>query len=416
MYKKTIKLIFIIVGIVFIATACEKKHKIGIDEETDGVREISKDEVDITVIDDKGYDLPVDSKDKEVMEEDCIDKMRKIQDIYRKAEKGNAINFVISSDVALDMIEVLKDSGYPVTSTSFSLDMYNYEKMEEFLNTALNGEKTEIDVYEVTSSGGINKRKFQFDGTDMYELFCCAVWSENDAPIITITSYTRLRNWSFTEKGWFRYEYCVPEPPEVTEVVNGNAMMRVRPLKQEYRDIAEKYLQPLGYQGNNLLCSNWNIEHMENIDYNGAYSYLYKIKYQEKYEAEHNYSTEIPREDFENLIMEFLPVTREHLEQFAVYNEETQTFAYTPLGCGNYTPSTFGTSFPEVTDVENNDDGTMTWTIDAVCEMQGNDAVISHKLTVKTLENGGIRYFKNEILGDGLTKIPPYQYRFNLEE
>lgn len=54
------------------------------------------------------------------------------------------------------------------------------------------------------------------------------------------------------------------------------------------------------------------------------------------------------------------------------------------LGCFNYTPSFFGTSNPEVTKIKNNSDGTITLTVDAVCEMVlCNEAVITHELTVK---------------------------------
>ena len=38
------------------------------------------------------------------------------------------------------------------------------------------------------------------------------------------------------------------------------------------------------------------------------------------------------------------------------------------LGCGNYSPTHFGLSLPEVTEVRNNEDGTIVLTIHAVCD------------------------------------------------
>ncbi len=35
-------------------------------------------------------------------------------------------------------------------------------------------------------------------------------------------SYTRLKEWKYTDKGWFCYELCVPEPPEVSEIMDGS--------------------------------------------------------------------------------------------------------------------------------------------------------------------------------------------------
>ena len=44
-------------------------------------------------------------------------------------------------------------------------------------------------------------------------------------------------------------------------------------------------------------------------------------------------------------------------------------YAWAPLGCGNYAPNFFGTSVPEVVEVRENPDGTVTLTVNAVCDM-----------------------------------------------
>ena len=41
-------------------------------------------------------------------------------------------------------------------------------------------------------------------------------------------------------------------------------------------------------------------------------------------------------------------------------------YAWAPLGCGNYAPNFFGTSVPEVVEVRENPDGTVTLTVNAV--------------------------------------------------
>ena len=110
--------------------------------------------------------------------------------------------------------------------------------------------------------------------------------------------------------------------------------------------------------------------------------------------------------------MEYLPVTAEEIESYAVFDEEKQTYMWERLGCFNYAPTYFGTSFPEVTDIRENKDGTLTLTVDAVCSMiLCDDAVITHELTVKFAEDGSFRYLGNKILDDGLSNIPEYQYR-----
>jgi hypothetical protein len=55
----------------------------------------------------------------------------------------------------------------------------------------------------------------------------------------------------------------------------------------------------------------------------------------------------------------------------------------------NYAPTCFGTSVPEVVDIKENDDGTTTLTVNAVCEM---------------------------VMNDGINRIPDYQYRIRVSD
>ena len=83
------------------------------------------------------------------------------------------------------------------------------------------------------------------------------------------------------------------------------------------------------------------------------------------------------------------------------------------MGCFNYAPTFFGTSTPEVTKIKDNLDGTITLTVDAVCEMVlCDEAVITHELTVRFTEDGSFQYLGNKILNGGIKDIPEYQYRF----
>ena len=170
-------------------------------------------------------------------------------------------------------------------------------------------------------------------------------------------------------------------------------------------------MRGLGYQGNNILCSNWDADHMEELDFNGMYEYLYAVKYGDKFNSE-DYPDGIPKEEFESLIMEYLPITAEQIREYAAFDEENQTYLWERLGCFNYAHTFFGTSLPEVVNIKENDDGTVTLTVEAVCDMVVcDDAVITHELTVRFAEDGSFQYLGNEILNDGIMHIPDYQYR-----
>ena len=410
MKKRDILLVIMLLCCVSFCACNNGRERMEIVSDSEGKEDITEESTETDRVA-KGYDLPVSDSERKEAEDDCKEKMELIAELYKNADKGYASNVIIADEIIDQMVEKLKSIGCLVTVTALYSDMENYKELEDFLNASIAGRSGSAVCYEIHSDGGVGRYKYIYDGKDMYILSAKAAWSDDDKPVITYISYTRIKEWKFTDKGWFCYELCVPEYPEVTEIVDGSCMVRVKPIIEENREMSEKCVLGLAYQGNNLLCSDWDIDRMESLDYNGLYEYLYAMKYQEQFPSE-NYPDGIPKDEFESLIMEYLPVTAEEIESYAVFDEEKQTYIWERLGCFNYAPTYFGTSFPEVTDIRENKDGTVTLTVDAVCSMiLCDDAVITHELTVKFAEDGSFRYLGNKILDDGLSNIPEYQYR-----
>ena len=244
--------------------------------------------------------------------------------------------------------------------------------------------------------------------------YTIAAWSQEGKPVVTETIRTRIKKWNYTEKGWFSYELCAPEPPEVSEVVDAGTMIRIRPMDKKCKELSIACVEKLGYQGNNLLCSRWNLSDLSKLDYNGVFESFYEMKYGKKIDYD-RYADGIPEEEFETLIMDYIPVTKEELRTFAEYDRERRTYLWVRLGTGNYVPTTFGTSLPEVVDVKENADGTTALTIEAVCLGSGNDCALHHTLKVRFRQNGTFQYLGNEISDEELGRIPPYQYRLGTQ-
>ncbi len=359
----------------------------------------------------KGYDLPVSAQENEEATRDSMQIMSGLEHIYRNADKGDSLNVVLDNKSICKMIKKIKQQGYSVTVSEDYSNMENYKRFSSFLAKAQKKQKGSGVIYEVHSEGSIGREKFIYDGKDMFLLASNASWDDNGKPIITFVSYTRIKKWRYSRKGWFCYELCVPEYPEVTEMVDGSCLIRIKPMSDNKRKLSRKCVRGLAYQGNNILCSNWDQEHMQKIDYNGLYEYLYAMKYKKKFNGK-KYPSGIPKDQFEQLIMEYLPVSREEIEKYASYNEKKKTYDWMRLGCFNYAPNFFGTSIPEVTKIKHNSNGTVTLTVDAVCEMVlCNEAVITHELTVKFAKDGSFKYLGNKILNNGMEEIPTYQYR-----
>ena len=414
--KKSILLIMVFLIGCFIC-ACGKEDSVAGGSLVDDTKKASSTEEIKSVEEkaaeqwEKGYGLPVDEQEEKEAENDCRAMMERIYEIYKETDKGTASNVVLTDEAILELQKKLMETGCPVATSVTYSNMENYESMDSFLEDCASGKSGSIVIYEIHDDGAIGRMKFIYNGTDMYVVSAGSVWNENGKSGISYISYTRLKEWKYTDKGWFCYELCVPEPPEVSEIMDGSCLIRVKPMTEEQREMSERCVRGLGYQGQNLLCSNWNAENMSELDYNGMFEYLYGMKYGEKFNPE-DYPNGIPKEEFESLIIEYLPVTKEQIREYAVFDEENQTYYWARLGCFNYAPTFFGTSLPEVVNIKENEDGTITLTVEAVCDMViCDDAVITHELTVRFAEDGSFQYFGNEILNDGIMHIPDYQYR-----
>lgn len=361
-----------------------------------------------TATEERGYNLPVKEEDRKEAEDDCRAVLERVSEIYREADKGTALNVVLTEETMIRMKELLKETGKPVIGSEPYSSMENYGIMESFLEACRQEESGEVILYQILS-GGIERLKYTFDGKQLYVLAATATWNKEEQPVMSSISLTRIKEWEYTKRGWFCYELCVPEPPEVTEIVNGSRMIRVKPMPEKQRDMSLKYVVALGYQGNNLLCSSWDESHMEDLDFNGLFEYLYKMKYGEAFAGD---GYEIPAELFESVITAYLPVTAQELRTWAVFDGQKQTYAWESLGCFNYAPTFFGTAVPEVTDIKENGDGTVTLTVEAVCSMvEADEARMIHELTVHFEKDGSFQYISNKILDAQNKVIPDYQYR-----
>ena len=307
------KSILLVLCIGMILTSCESKISLN---STDVKNE--KNQKNTTMENpDKGYNLPIDEDKKKEAVNDCEEIMGIIRDIYSEYNGIQEADQNTAEQMMNRMKEIIKQNGNPVIGSDHYSVMDNYQKMEQFLKSAEQEEKGSVILYEADTDGGITRKEYSYDGKEMSVMSAKMIWSEDTEPVLTYISLSKIKEWAYTENGNFCYELCVPEPPEGTEIVDGSCIIRVKPLSEECREYSKKYVSTFGYQGNNLLCSNWNAEDMQGLDYNGLYEYFYQMKYGEKFTAEKEV-VGIPAEEFENVIMTYLPVTKAELKESAV--------------------------------------------------------------------------------------------------
>ncbi|KIR03838.1 hypothetical protein P261_02653 [Lachnospiraceae bacterium TWA4] len=403
--NKIVKNVIFCLGCCLILSGCHKTEKASIESEKSTISNLSSQ--DNTQIE-KGYNLTIPEHEQIQAEQDSIAVMNCYRDIYLKNKSEN-----LSKQVLSDIINRFAQKNYCIKTSYIYSDIKNYEVIRDFLLNAKRGIKTNAVLYEINYDGGLTRRKFIYDGNDMYVIASKNIWNSKEQGDSSYISYTRIKEWRYSDNGWFCFELCVPEYPEATALVDGSNLIRIIPMTKENTYYTEHYLYDLGYQGNNLLCSNWDKDHLEELDYSGLYEYLYKLEYKKSL-TEDKYIDGIPKDEFENLIMKYIPISEEQLRKYAEFDSESQTYLWARLGCGDYTPTYFGTSFPEVTAVSKKEDGSITLTIHAVCELfLCNEAIITHELMIQTKNDGTFQFISNKILGDGMKNIPEYQYRVN---
>lgn len=359
----------------------------------------------------KGYDLPIDQDKKETAEKECLEVMEMITDVYKNADKGSSLNIVLSDEILEQMQDVVGACGYTVMTSDPYAAMTGYKKMDRFLNNCMNQKQGSVILYTILNSGEITRKEYHFDGSDMYLLTVGAGWDSSDDPIVSYISYARIDVWNYTERGWFGYELCVPEPPEVSEIIDGKESFRVVPLSERCRKLSKTCAASLGYCGNNILRSNWNIEDIGQVDYNGVFEFFYEMKYGKRFDFD-EYDGGIPSDVFEGVIMEYLPVTSEQIQKWAAFDEKTNTYGWVSLGYKNFSHAYFETAIPEVVDVKEKEDGSFILTVEAVSQQEiPNSVLLRHELKLRFEDDGSFQYLGNEIVDEGVQKIPEYEYR-----
>lgn len=169
----------------------------------------------------KGYNLPFDKAEEKTAKQELHEMMQATWTVYDKSEKGDTSNVVLSEESVREILDKLESMSVSAFFSGREDAMRNVGVFDTFLKNAQSGKKGSTVVYEVHEDGGIGRNKYIFDGENMYVLYVGSVWS-GDKDVISIdTTYTRIKEWDYTKDGWFTGEYCVPEPPEVSETVDG---------------------------------------------------------------------------------------------------------------------------------------------------------------------------------------------------
>jgi len=322
-------------------------------------------------------------------------------DLYKKAAEENKI---ADLETIRSIVNCLGENGYPAVDSRNQINMTEPEKVVEFCEKVDAQEEAEITILEVSYLGGFVKYDLHSKDGSVDVVRSYYKYENGDIQREVTGSY-QAEYWNYTEEGylmfsgvWFSEELYVLTLSEAEE----HTALRVQPLDETYRVLSRKYLRPISFEQNNMFIVDWSEDDFGDLNFYDMYDILYpKVNGQYvPYVADDNLSVsavyQIPKEEFESVIMKYFNIDSETLQSKTVYDSVDSTYEYKPRGFEEVEYPEY--PYSEVVGFTENSDGTITLTANVVFPYAGDSKVYAHEVVVRPLEDGGVQYVSNRII------------------
>ena len=321
--------------------------------------------------------------------------------LYEKAEEENKL---ADLETIRSIVNRLGENGYPAVDSRNQINMTDPEKVVEFCEKVDAQEEAEITILEVSYLGGFVKYDLHTKDGNV-DVVRSYYKYENGNMKREVTGNYQAEYWNYTEEGylmfsgvWFSEELYVLTLSGAEE----HTALRVLPLDETYRELSRKYLRPIGFEQNNMFIVDWSEEDFGDLNFYDMYDILYpKVNGQYvPYVADDNLSVsavyQIPKEEFESVIMKYFNIDSEMLQSKTIYDSEDSTYEYKPRGFEEVEYPEY--PYSEVVGFTENNDGTITLIANVVFPYAGDSKVYAHEVVVRPLEDGGVQYVSNQII------------------
>ena len=338
---------------------------------------------------------------QEESEEDADEIISVCIDLYEKAEEENKL---ADLETIRSIVNRLGENGYSAVDSRNQINMTEPEKVVEFCEKVDAQEEAEITILEISYLGGFVKYDLHTKDGNV-DVVRSYYGYENGEIQKEVTGRYQAEYWNYTEEGylmfsgvWFSEELYVLTLSGAEE----HTALRVQPLDETYRELSRKYLLPISFEQNNMFIVDWSEEDFGDLNFYDMYDILYpKVNGQyAPYVADDNLSVsavyQIPKEEFESVIMKYFNIDSETLQSKTIYDSENLTYEYKPRGFEEVEYPEY--PYSEVVGFTENNDGTITLTANVVFPYAGDSKVYAHEVVVRPLENGRVQYVSNRII------------------
>ena len=338
---------------------------------------------------------------QEKSEEDADEIINICIELYEKAAEENKL---ADLETIRGIVNRLGENGYPAVDSRNQVNMTEAEQVLEFCEQVDVQEEAEITILEVSYLGGFVKYDLHTKNGNV-DVVRSYYKYENGNMKREVTGNYQAEYWNYTEEGylmfsgvWYSEELFVL----TLSVAEEHTALRVLLLDETYREFSRKYLRPIGFEQNNMFIVDWSEEDFGDLNFYDMYDIFYpKVNGQYvPYVSDDNLSVsavyQIPKEEFESVIMKYFNIDSETLQSKTVYCSENSTYEYKPRGFEEVEYPEY--PYSEVVGFTENSDGTITLTANVVFPYAGDSKVYAHEVVVRPLEDGGVQYVSNCVI------------------
>lgn len=360
-----------------------------------GCSDISSEEVPFV---DSEDEVQVQQQNTQENEEEIINTCLHL---YENAAEENKI---ADLEVVRSIVNQFGENGYSAVDSKNQVDMTQADQVVEFCEIVETQGEAEITIIEVGYSGGFVKYDLNTKDGKVNVVNTCYKYENGNMQREATISY-QAENWSYTKEGylmfsgvWFSEELYLLTLSGAEE----HTALRVQPLDETYRELSRKYLLSIGFEQNNMFLVDWSEDDFGELNFYDMFDLLYPKVYGTNipYVADDNLGVgavyQIPKDDFERVILPYFNIDSETLQSKTIYNAEDKTYEYKPRGFEEVEYPEY--PYSEVIGFTENGDGTLTLTANVVFPYVGDSKVYAHEVVVRPLENGGVQYVSNRII------------------
>lgn len=355
------------------------------------------------------------------IEKRCQEITSLYQDIYSDADKKEPSSRWEDTALSLRDIESIEDrllsSGLAVMRSNGEDPEYlaDGDGFRGFLDSVRRGESVSQEVLAIRTSGELDYRLFSFKDGKLFVYGMVAPLQDGTDPDYEVHE---VQDWELTDRGNFYYRIH----PLGDKHFSGYSLIRLEKPDSELCALTRQYISAGGYIGSNLFLIDWTEEDFSGLCFNDLWEYLYRYEHGSQFSPEgYEYDTEkhcflIPAYEFEQVILPHFDIDTQTLRSLSQYDAVRDAYPWRQIETNDYAfHLSFYTVEPEATAYTENDDGTITITVQVLSTDLKTDCLFSHTVTVRPQENGGFQFVGNQVLSQTEYGLPYCEPRLTWE-